>query len=379
MKNINKQHFILVAFGVILFVALNHLSSLFWWFGNVLTIIMPIILGFILAFILNVPMRGIEKIIDKLKKDKDKEINLKLKRTISFSITMICLIGIILLVSFLVFPKLVDSIISIYNLINKEWANILLFFEEYGFDSTVIQEWFDSLNIQKIISILSSDDFNAFDVLFNFVGSTLSGLASFLISLVIAIYILIGKEDLTDKSRKMVTVYCSEKKAKNIFHITKLIDEKYTKFLTGQCLEACILGGLMFMVLTILRIPYASMLAMLAALFAFVPYIGAFLSCGIGVILIAILSPVKALIYLVAYLIIQFIETQLIYPHVVGTSVGLNALWTIIAVFIGGELFGLFGMIFFIPLVAVVITLINEHTEKKIQENNTIQIKTEEN
>ncbi len=376
MKNVNKHPFLLVAFGVVLFVGLNHISSIFAWLGYIIDVMMPILLGFMIALILNVPMRGIERIIDKLHKKRktEKEFHLKLKRAISFSITILCILAVLALVSFEVFPKIVDSVISIYYLVVDKWPTIIAFLEENGIDSAPIQEWFNNLDLQKIIGILSSDDFNILDIAFNVVGATLSKLISFLVSFIIGIYALLGKEGLCSKTRTMVTVYCSEKKAQRIFHITRLIDEKYAKFLTGQCVEACILGVLMFIVLTIFNVPYASMLAMLASLFAFVPYVGAFLSGFVGITLILIVSPSKALVYLIIYLVIQFVETQIIYPHVVGTSVGLNALWTIIAVFIGGEFLGLFGMVFFIPLVAVVVTLVNEHTEKKIQEEHTIEV-----
>ena len=144
-----------------------------------------------------------------------------------------------------------------------------------------------------------------------------------------------------------------------------MIDDKYTKFLSGQFIESCILGLLMFIVLKIIGIPYASLIGLLTAVCAFVPYIGSFLSCLIGALLILLVKPELLIIYIIAYLLTQFVENQFIYPHVVGTSVGLNALLTIIAVYIGGKLLGVFGMVFFIPLFAVIVTLINEYTDKK--------------
>ena len=152
------------------------------------------------------------------------------------------------------------------------------------------------------------------------------------------------------------------------------MNEKYAKFISGQCVESCILGLLMLIVLSLLKIPYASLIAVLTALCAFVPYIGAFLSCFIGAFLVMLVKPDLLIIYVIAYLVTQFIENQFIYPHVVGTSVGLNALWTILAVFVGGKLLGVFGMIFFIPLVAVLVTLINEYTDKKEQQKLEEQV-----
>ena len=138
-----------------------------------------------------------------------------------------------------------------------------------------------------------------------------------------------------------------------IWHVGSLIREVFGKFLGGQSIESCLLGFLMFVALSVFRIPYASLIAVLTAVCAFIPYIGAFLSCGIGVALILLVDPLQALLCLVVYQVVQFIENQFIYPHVVGSSVGLEPLWTIIAVLVGGAAFGVLGMIFFIPVMAV--------------------------
>ena len=370
MENNHKHHYLLIGFGVTLFIALLHLGTIFAWIANVIKIVMPVLIGFMIAFIINVPIRGIERLIDKIRKKKDKELNFKLKRGISFSITILLLIGILVLVGVVVIPKLITSVVSIYNLMMSKWAEILKWLEEVVIDSSLIQSWMDKLDIKEIIETLSKNTLNLFDVIFKFVGSTVSGIISFGIGLVISIYVLLGKENLTKNTKKFIIAHNKEKTSDFIFSTAKLIDEKYTKFLSGQCVEACILGALMFIVLTILGIPYASLIAVLTTFCAFIPYVGAFLSCFIGAFLILLADPSKVIIYMVAYLITQFIENQFIYPHVVGTSVGLNALWTIIAVFIGGELFGLFGMIFFIPLFAVIVELVNQYTEKKLKDKN---------
>lgn len=368
MEKHNRHHYFLVSFGVILFVSLLHLGTIFTWIGNIIQIIMPVLMGFLLALILNVPMRGIERIIDKMRKKKEKELNLKLKRGISFSLTVILLIGILVLVVIVVTPKFVTSIISIYELIMSKWNDILKLLEEVGIDSVLIQTWIEKIDLKNIIKALSENALNLFGGLFKIVGSTVSGIVSLGIGLVISIYVLLGKEKLGQNTKKFITAHFKEERAKFIFETSKLIDEKYTKFLSGQCVEACILGILMFIVLSILRVPYASMIAVITTFCAFVPYVGAFLSCFIGAFLVFLVNPSKVLIYVIAYLITQFVENQFIYPHVVGTSVGLNALWTILAVFIGGELFGLFGMIFFIPLFAVIVELVNQCTEKKLKD-----------
>ena len=380
MKEERRHHFLLVLFGVVVFVALLHLSSIVSWIGDILGMIMPIIWGFIIAFILNVPMRGIEKIIDKIGSKKNekhknsKPMNLKLKRGISFSITILLLIVILTIVGIVVVPKMAESVVSIYELIMSKLPWILEKVEELGIDSTVITEWLNKLDLKEVISFISQKGFDLFDIIFNFVGSTLSGIVSLGISLVIAIYALLGKEHLVKGTKRLINAHLKESFANYLLHFSELMNEKYAKFISGQCVESCILGLLMLIVLSLLKIPYASLIAVLTALCAFVPYIGAFLSCFIGAFLVMLVKPDLLIIYVIAYLVTQFIENQFIYPHVVGTSVGLNALWTILAVFVGGKLLGVFGMIFFIPLVAVLVTLINEYTDKKEQQKLEEQV-----
>ncbi len=371
-KETRRHHFLLVLFGVVLFLALQHLRTIFDFVDKAFDMVTPIVWGFLIAFILNVPMRAIERLIDKIrnkfKKDKEKELkpmNLKFKRAISFTCTVLLLLIIVLIMGIIIVPKMAESVVSIYDLVTTKMPDIIKILEEHGIDATVVTDWINNFDIKKVIDFLSQKDLDLFDFVYRFVGSTISGIISFGITLVIAIYVLLGKEQVINGTRRLITVHLKEKPANFILHIGKLMDEKYTKFLSGQFIESCILGTLMFVVLRIIGIPYASLIGVLTALCAFVPYVGAFLSCFIGAFLVLLAKPDLIIIYVLAYLLTQFIENQFIYPHVVGTSVGLKALWTIMAVFIGGKLLGVFGMVFFIPLVAVIVTIVNEYTDKK--------------
>lgn len=189
MKNNQKHHYLLVVFGVVLFVVLLRLGTIFSWLTNIISVLMPLFLGFIIAFILNVPMRGIERLIDRLRKKKDKEINLKLKRGISFSITILLLLGIISLVGVVVIPKLIDSIVSIYDLIISKWPYIVKWLEDLGIDATLVQSWIDQFDLKELIGTLSQNTLDLFGFIFKFVGSTVSGIVSLGIGFVIAIYI----------------------------------------------------------------------------------------------------------------------------------------------------------------------------------------------
>ena len=162
--------------------------------------------------------------------------------------------------------------------------------------------------------------------------------------------------------------------AENIFHISQIFSKSFAKFLSGQCSEAVILGTLMFMAFTIFKLPYGSLVGVLTAVCAIIPYVGAFVSGAISVVLALLISPTLAVRCLIVYVAVQFVENQLIYPRVVGGSVGLPPLYTLIAAMIGGKLFGIIGIIFFIPLMAVVVELVKEDVAKRLRENNNLSV-----
>lgn len=165
----------------------------------------------------------------------------------------------------------------------------------------------------------------------------------------------------------MLYAHLSKKHADKICYISNLVNETYSKFFSGQCIEAVILGLLMFVAFTVFRLPYANLIAVLTALLSFIPYIGAFAACFIGALLIVMVDPWKGLLSIVVYQVVQFIENQFIYPRVVGGSVGLAPLWTLSAALIGGNLFGVIGMIFAIPVTAVLYVLVKDDANRRLQ------------
>ena len=154
--------------------------------------------------------------------------------------------------------------------------------------------------------------------------------------------------------------------------VARLVENTYSKFLSGQCIEAIILGSLMFIAFSIFRLPYAGLIAILTTVCAFIPYVGAFVSCGVGVLLTLLNDPIQAILCFIVYEVVQFIENQFIYPRVVGTSVGLSPLWTFIAVLIGGKLFGIVGILFFIPLTSVIYSLVRDVTNIKLRKRDVL-------
>lgn len=369
-----KNYMLLIAFGVTLYACLNHLGSVIDFFRTVSRLLLPIIAGMIVAFVLNVPVRGFENLYTRLfhklqlKEDTMAKIPLVL---ISLLSTLICIVLIVMLVSTMVIPQLITSVRSVYLMIQTripQWISVL---SEYGFDTSWITTAVSSfslsqINIEHIVQSILSGAGNFLSSALGIASSTISVLINCAFSLVIALYILLGKKGLGRQCRKLLYAHVRTPIADRVYHIASLISSTYSKFLSSQTIEAFILGFMIFISFSLFRIPYAVLIAVLTAVLSFIPYIGAFCACFIGAVLVLMVNPLQALLSIIVYQVVQFIENQFIYPHVVGGSVGLAPLWTLVAVLIGGNLFGILGMIFFIPLAAVCYQLLKEYTNRKL-------------
>ena len=369
-----KNGMLLVAFGVALYACLNHLGSVIDFFQTVSRLLLPIIAGMILAFVLNVPVRGFEKLYTRLfhklnvKEDTIRRIPLVMLSLLS---TLICIVLIVVLVSTMVIPQLINSVRSVYLMIQSRIPQWISFLSSYGFDTSWITTALSSfslsqINIEHIVQSILSGAGNFLSSALGIASSTISVLINCAFSLVIALYILLGKKNLGRQCHKLLYAHIRTPIADRVYHIASLISSTYSKFLSSQTIEAIILGFMIFLAFSIFRIPYAVLVAVLTGVLSFIPYIGAFCACFIGAVLVLMVNPLQALLSIIVYQVVQFIENQFIYPHVVGGSVGLAPLWTLIAVLIGGNLFGIIGMIFFIPLAAVCYQLLKEYTNQKL-------------
>ena len=369
-----KNGMLLVAFGVALYACLNHLGSVIDFFQTVSRLLLPIIAGMILAFVLNVPVRGFEKLYTRLfhklnvKEDTIRRIPLVMLSLLS---TLICIVLIVVLVSTMVIPQLINSVRSVYLMIQSRIPQWISFLSSYGFDTSWITTALSSfslsqINIEHIVQSILSGAGNFLSSALGIASSTISVLINCAFSLVIALYILLGKKNLGRQCHKLLYAHIRTPIADRVYHIASLISSTYSKFLSSQTIEAIILGFMIFLAFSIFRIPYAVLIAVLTGVLSFIPYIGAFCACFIGAVLVLMVNPLQALLSIIVYQVVQFIENQFIYPHVVGGSVGLAPLWTLIAVLIGGNLFGIIGMIFFIPLAAVCHQLLKEYTNQKL-------------
>lgn len=358
-----------IAFGITLYAALMNIADLFAFVSHGIELVTPILLGLVIAFMLNVPMRGFEKILTRTISKLKKPWNEKFIRGLSLALTLASIVLVIIIAFTVLVPELGASVEKIIPQFTEAWPKWVVLLERYHIDLTMMTDFLQKIDIQKISSganlLLGSA--------VNIATSTISGIMNTIFALVIAVYILSSKSILASQTKKLILAYTNTKTYDRLVSFGSLVSTTYSKFLSGQCVEAIILGCLIFIAFRLFSLPYAGLIALLTGLFAFVPYVGAFAACFIGAFLTLLEAPSQLILCVGVYLVVQFIENQFIYPVVVGTSVGLSPLWTILAALIGGNLFGLPGIIFFIPLVSVLYQLVRENTYRKLREKNLMQ------
>lgn len=378
-----KQIRSLIAFTLLLLIGLWKYEVVLDILGFVWGIISPFILGGAIAFILNVPMNFIQKNLFEKNKyfqtEKGKKLRDKLENTVSLIITIFLVISILAVVIFVVVPQLGKTFVTLKRnievFIPKIMADIATLFENnpqiLGELNGLQLDW-NQLNWDNILTtIIEFFRHGAGSVL----GSTyqaakgiVSGMATFFIAFVFACYILLQKKKLAVQIRKVMYAYLKTEQVEKILDVCSLTYKTFSSFLTGQCMEAVILGTMFFVTMGLLKFPYALLVGMLIAVTALVPIFGAFIGCAVGVFLIVMVSPVKALAFIVLFLVLQQIEGNLIYPHVVGNSVGLPSMWVLVAVTLGSSLMGIVGMLVFIPITSVIYSLLRRSVYARLEQ-----------
>ena len=371
-----KQLRRLILFTIVILIALWNYAIIFGWIRFAFGIIFPFLLGGAIAFVLNVPMTFLEEKLFHNKYMKGKKTAKKLARPVSLVLTIAIVIGIIVLVMFIVIPELAETILSLGRTIRTFIPDAQRFLEDLFKDNSEVSRWLDSLNLnlgQLVNRAMAFVQNGAGDVLnstFTAIGSIVSGLTTFVIAFVFACYVLLQKEKLRVQVEKVMYAFMPEKRVGWFLEVCTLTAKSFSSFLTGQCVEALILGLMFFVVMTVINMPYALLVAVLIAFTALIPIFGAFIGCVIGAFLILMVDPLKALVFVIVFLILQQIEGNLIYPKVVGASVGLPSIWVLAAVTIGGNVMGIVGMLIFIPIVSVVYTLFRTSVYKRLKKQN---------
>lgn len=358
----------LILFTIFVLVAVWNFELLYEGILFLWGVILPFVLGGVIAFIVNIPMNFFER---KLFGEKQKRWK-KVARPVSLLLTWLVILGIVAIVVLVVLPELGQTILGLGKTIQD-------FVPE-------VQKWAIGIfnDNEEIVKMISDIDFkwdellgNLVDFLKNGAGSVLdttmeaakniiNGVTTFFIAFVFSLYALLQKEKLGEQVKKLMYAFMPEDWRNILLALGAVVNKSFTSFFTGQGLEAVILGLMFLVVMAILQMPYALLISVLIAFTALIPMFGAFIGCAVGALLIFMVSPVKALIFVIVFLVLQQIEGNFIYPHVVGNSVGLPPIWVLVAVTLGGNLMGVVGMLIFIPFMSVVYTLLRGIVNRRL-------------
>ena len=377
-KKTLKNIFIGVGACIILYWILHETERVKSVYALIAGVVSPFVLGAAIAFVLNVPMRGIESLFGKIR-------NLNIRRLISVILTFVAVLLVLTLVFLLLIPQLSTTIQSLipklYTFVVDCGNRITGFLEQ----NPQIMQWvtentdFENLDwanlAQKAISLLGTSASKIVDGAFSAIGSITDALVDVVIAIVFSLYCLFQKESLARQGRKLLYAFIPEKFADNTIRILRLTNSTFSNFLSGQCIEVCILGCLFAVTMAVFKMPYIPLVSVLVAVTAFVPVVGAWVGCVLGAFFILVANPIQAVWFVVMFLILQQIENNLIYPRVVGTSIGISGMWVLVAVGVGGELMGVGGMLLMIPIASVIQTLLREATGKRLNSKGIPQDK----
>lgn len=360
MKNEEfKNKFILITYGVLLFVLMMNRAWVFDLLGLLGKILLPFAIGVIIAFILNVLMKIIEeKLLKKVEKG---------KRALSLIMSLVAVFGFIIILLFILIPQVKNAGMIFVENVPDYQKNVLELGEKIGLSKEQLAfiDLEDNKFMEELTNLVKDNSEILINISFGLVNSVFSVVYNFFVGLVFAIYVLIDKENLCRQIKKLLNRFFDKKVYNKILGIATLSNVTFSNFVKVQVLEACILGFLCFLGMLLLRLPYAATIGVVVGFTALIPIFGAFIGCVIGAFLIFMISPLKALMFVIFFLILQQIEGNLIYPKVVGGRIGLPSIWVLVAVMIGGSVGGVFGMLLGVPILSILYSLLKTYVNSK--------------
>lgn len=368
-----KNQFIISTYIVVLAFLLLNIKSI----GNILiqsiSVLKPFIIGIAIAFLINIPMKFFEiKLISPiLKKSKLKDTK-TISRILSLILTLIILfIFISAFVNFVV-PQLIKSTSSLVSKVPQYIDSLQTYIPNYLSHINISSSMHSSLlsGVEKVSNfVIKFANYFISNILSITFGVT-SAITNFVIGFIIAIYILLSKEKLLIQCKKAAYAFLSESYAKKLIEVSHLVSFKFSRFIAGQCMDGVILGTLCFIGMTIFDMPYAILVSCIIAIADLIPIFGTFIGSAIAAFIIFMVKPITALYFIIMIVIIQQIEGNLVYPFVVGNSIGLSSFWILVPIFIGSSTFGVLGILIGVPLFSVIYTLASRHISKKLKEKN---------
>ncbi|TBX08102.1 AI-2E family transporter [Clostridium perfringens] len=363
-----KDYIFLSTYIILLIFFFINIKDIMNFLYKFLGIIKPFIWGIAIAFILNIPVKLIEKNLGNSKFFKG------MKRSFSITLTFLFFILAITLFILFVIPQLLSSISTLMNSIPEYLSQFEKFLEVNAINNSQSQVMMQNiinelLNMWKeILKVTSQIVGTSLGYLLDFTLGITYGVINFFLALILAIYMLASKEILISQLKLIIYAFVSKNKADRIIELGKMCNEMFSKFILGQCTEALVIGVLCFIGMIILKMPYALLISVVIGVTALIPVFGAFLGTIPSAFIILIIDPIKALWFIIFIIVLQQLEGNLIYPRVVGSSIGLSALWVMFAMIVGGSLFGIIGMLIGIPIFGVVFKILKRVANRKINE-----------
>lgn len=377
----NIKNILLLAVAIVLvYQILDNVNSVMEFFSTGLQMMTPFIVGLGIAFIINVPLRSIEGKIVKLCTKKESFLYRK-KRIISFLVTLVFVLGVLVLISFLVIPQLTVTIKQVVEQVPRFYKDVYEWIQKLPNKFPQLKDVTMNLEdswemVGSAISKISSDQVaGMFNSTLGIITGVVDSITTFLIAFVFACYILFQKEKLSEQMKKLLYALLNVKVADRIVVLGRMADKTFSNFLAGQCVEAVILGSMFVVTMAVFGMPYNVMIGVLIGVTALIPIVGAFIGCFVGAFLILMVNPMQAVMFVVLFLVLQQIEGNLIYPRVVGNSVGLPAIWVLFAVTVGGNLMGVAGMLIGIPVVSMLYALLARYVNVKLMVKNVAEYK----
>ncbi len=371
-KNL-RRIFIGVAGCIVLYWLLHETARVIYVLKMITGMLSPFIVGAALAFVLNVPMRTIEHWLHKVSKP-------GVRRALALVLTSVAVLLVLYGIFALLIPQIVKTAESLADQLPNFFVNVQTFITNYLNEHPQLMSWVSSYTdvnsmdwgalVQEVLTLISDSFGNILEKTVSVVITLGNGIVNAVLSIVFAMYALARKEVLARQGRRLLYSLLPEKVCDEAIRILRMSNMTFSKFISGQCVEALILGVMFAITMPIFRMPYVALVSVIIAVTALVPIVGAFVGCFIGAFFILVVDPSLAFWFIVLFLILQQIEGNLIYPKVVGTSVGLPGMWVLVAFVVGGELMGVAGMLLMIPLASVCYSLVREFVCKRLKDRH---------
>lgn len=371
-KNTKKILFF-IAFGAACFAAFKNLGALLSLAGGVVAVFRPVITALCIAFVLNVLFSALENRVFRFMEKSPHTFVRRAKRPLCLVLTYLVAFGIIILLIAVIIPELIDTCVGLTEKLPSFMNDVRVFVEDTLDKFNFSQDLVPNIKIdwaqvaESIKNYLMNYSEAIFGSAYSITTSVFSAVYNTVFSIMISVYILACKEKIGSFASRCINAFAPKKLADTLYHLASITYNSFAKFIGGQLTEAVILGVLCFLGMTILRFPNAAIISIFICITSLVPIIGATVGVIVGFLLIFIVSPVKALLFLVFFVVLQQLEGSLIYPRVVGKSVGLPGVIVVCAVLVGGNIGGIFGALVGVPTSAVLYTVLREAVERRTQ------------